>query len=155
MYTGTMVVYFQWKNIPPLSKCVKLALTVPPSQVNTGLLLPPLVTRETRRVCRSPLGTDVSSAFGARPLHMTWKHTKKCDIGQWPQRYAAALPVTLNRTKRKMNEWTCLLFKKKNGFVPVPLGRPVVWGWTCSSSPWWSPLYISLSEPWKRRDQVV
>lgn len=51
----------------------QLASTMPPIQVNTGLLVPPLVTRETRRVCTSLLGIDASSALGARPLHMTWR----------------------------------------------------------------------------------
>lgn len=59
----------------------QLALTMPPIQVNTGFLLPPLVTRETSRVCTSLLGIDASSALRARPLHMTWRPgTEKYEI---------------------------------------------------------------------------
>lgn len=58
----------------------ELALTMPPSQVNTGLLSPPFVTRETRREWRSPLVIDASSAFGARALHKTWGGTEKYEI---------------------------------------------------------------------------
>lgn len=56
---------------------VRLAWTMPPIQVSTGLLLPPLVTRETRRVCTSLLDIDASSALGARLLHVTWRQGKE------------------------------------------------------------------------------
>lgn len=62
---------------------IELALTVPPSHVSTGLSSPPLVTRETRRECRSPLVTDASSAFGARSLHKAWRQRQKIKKNFW------------------------------------------------------------------------
>lgn len=95
---------------------VRLALTMPPIQVSTGLLLPPLVTRETRRVCMSLLDIDASSALGARPLHMTWRQsTEKFEI-----HFLKLQTIRGSRTFDAESE--------TESASPVRLGRSVVWG---------------------------
>lgn len=117
----------------------KLASTTPPIQVSTGLLLPPLVTRETRLVCTSLLVIDASSALGARSLHETWRRGReKFYIWFMKLKESPVFHAEMETSRTS----------------PVRLGRPGVWGWTHNIFHLWSLLHISEAGAWGPGDQV-